>query len=110
MTARPGKTGARAPVAEVAIEEEEEAPARAKRSGGKLSAAKPVPSPKRLEPRRRAGKITVTQALGGSYTVLTPGGPSFGLFIAPDGESIATIATDPPGNYVSNIDRRVSRK
>ena len=36
-------------------------------------------------------------------------GPSFGLFIAPDGESIATISTDPPGNEVSDISRRVSR-
>jgi translation initiation factor IF-2 len=65
-TARPGKAGARAAVVEVVVEEDEEAPARAKRSGGKLSTAKPVPSPKRLEPRRRAGKITVTQALGDS--------------------------------------------
>jgi translation initiation factor IF-2 len=63
--ARPGKAAAKAAV-EVVVEEDEEAPARAKRSGGKLSTAKPVPSPKRLEPRRRAGKITVTQALGDS--------------------------------------------
>jgi hypothetical protein len=44
----------------------------------------------------------------GSYTVLG-GGPSFGLFIAPDGESIAAISTDPPGNGGSGISPRVSR-
>jgi hypothetical protein len=44
----------------------------------------------------------------GSYTVLN-GGPSFGLFIAPDGESIAAISTDPPGNGGSDISPRVSR-
>lgn len=37
------------------------------------------------------------------------GGPSFGMFVSPDGEAIASIATD-PGNYVASIDRRVSRK
>jgi hypothetical protein len=52
---------------------------------------------------------TVNADCTGTYTVLIPGGPSFGLFIAPDGEAIATIATD-PGNYVSRIDRRVSPK
>jgi hypothetical protein len=44
----------------------------------------------------------------GSYTV--PNGPSFDLFIAPNGEAIARIATAPPGHYVSSIARRVSRK
>jgi hypothetical protein len=43
----------------------------------------------------------------GSLTVL--GGPTFSLFIATDGESIATIATD-PGSYGANISRRTSRK
>ena len=43
----------------------------------------------------------------GSLTVL--GGPTFGLFIAPDGESIATIATD-PGAAGATIDWRVSRR
>lgn len=38
-----------------------------------------------------------------------PPGPSFNIFIAPNGESIAEIAAD-PGNYVSGIDQRVSRK
>jgi hypothetical protein len=41
--------------------------------------------------------------------VLIPGGPSFDLFIAPDGGSVATIATN-PGNYVSGIDQMVSEK
>jgi hypothetical protein len=52
---------------------------------------------------------TVNADCTGTYTVLIPGGPSFGMFIAPNGEAIATIATD-PGNYVSSIDRKVSRK
>jgi hypothetical protein len=51
---------------------------------------------------------TVNADCTGSYTV--PNGPSFDLFIAPNGEAIARIATAPPGNYVSSIDRRVSRK
>jgi hypothetical protein len=46
---------------------------------------------------------TVNADCTGSYTV--PNGPSFGLFIAPDGESIATIATGPPGNEVSGISK-----
>ena len=51
---------------------------------------------------------TVNADCTGSYTV--PNGPSFGLFIAPDGESIATIATGPPGNEVSGFFKRVSRR
>ena len=43
----------------------------------------------------------------GSLTVI--GGPTFGLFIATDGESIATIATG-PGSYGANISRRSARK
>ena len=39
---------------------------------------------------------TVNEDCTGSYTVLIPGGPSFGLFIAPNGEAISTIATAPP--------------
>jgi hypothetical protein len=46
----------------------------------------------------------------GAYTVLVPNGPSFDLFIAPDGDQFAIISTAPPGNTVSSIDRRVSRK
>jgi hypothetical protein len=52
---------------------------------------------------------TVNADCTGRYTALIPGGPSFNLFIAPDGESIATIARD-PGNYVSDIDRMVSQR
>src|SRR6266852_2228868 len=44
----------------------------------------------------------------GAYTVLVPDGPSFDLFIAPDGEQFASIATGPPGNTGSVINRRVS--
>jgi hypothetical protein len=50
---------------------------------------------------------TVNADCTGSYTV--PNGPAFGLFIAPSGEEFALIATDPPGNYPSNIHRRVAR-
>ena len=52
---------------------------------------------------------TVNANCTGTIKVLVPGGPSFDIFIAPDGEAIAIIATD-PGNYVSSIDRRVSPK
>jgi len=50
---------------------------------------------------------TVNADCTGSQTVTN--GPSFGLFIAPDGEEFAAIATDPPGNYPSSIHRRVAR-
>jgi hypothetical protein len=43
-------------------------------------------------------------------TLIVPNGPSFDLFIAPNGEAISRISTAPPGNYVSSIDRRVSPK
>ena len=43
----------------------------------------------------------------GSLTVV--GGPTFGLFIAPDGESSASITTDPGGTGAS-VHRRVSRR
>src|SRR5262245_46228882 len=51
---------------------------------------------------------TVNPDCTGSFTVTN--GPSFGLFIAPNGESFAEISTAPPGNEVSDIARRVSRK
>jgi hypothetical protein len=51
---------------------------------------------------------TVNADCTGSFTV--PNGPSFGLFIAPDGESIASIATEPPGNEAADTARRVSRR
>ena len=50
---------------------------------------------------------TVNADCTGTLSVL--GGPSFGMFVSPDGEAVASIATD-PGNYVSTVDRRVSRK
>jgi hypothetical protein len=55
---------------------------------------------------------TVNADCTGSYTTQVPQGPSpsFGLFIAPDGESIAVITTGPDGNQASDISRRVSRK
>ena len=62
---RPGKT-AKAVEEIAAVEDEEETPARAKRPGGKLSTAKPVTAVRRGEPRRRAGKITIVQALDDS--------------------------------------------
>jgi hypothetical protein len=49
---------------------------------------------------------TVNPDCTGSFTVTN--GPSFGMFIAPDGASIASIATDPPGNQASGIAQRVS--
>ena len=52
---------------------------------------------------------TVKPDCTGSYTVNVPGGPSFDLFIAPNGEEIATFATAPAGNQLASIDRRVSR-
>jgi hypothetical protein len=53
---------------------------------------------------------TVNADCTGAYTVLVPDGPSFDLFIAPDGEQFASIATGPPGNGGSGISRRVSRR
>ncbi|HEV2986432.1 MAG TPA: hypothetical protein VGX46_18680 [Vicinamibacterales bacterium] len=53
---------------------------------------------------------TVNADCTGAYAVLVPDGPSFDLFIAPDGEQFAIIATAPPGNGGASIDRRVSRK
>ena len=51
---------------------------------------------------------TVNSDCTGSYTV--SGGPSFDIFVAPDGDSLAEIATAPPGIGVSDISQRVSRK
>jgi hypothetical protein len=53
---------------------------------------------------------TVNANCTGTYTVLVPNGPSFDLFIAPDGSELAEFATAPAGNQVASIDRRVSRK
>ena len=51
---------------------------------------------------------TVNADCTGSVTVTN--GPSFGIFLAPDGESFAEITTAPQGNGGSDIARRVSRK
>ena len=53
---------------------------------------------------------TVNADCTGAYTVLVPNGPSFDIFIAPDGEDFASIATGPSGNTGSGISRRVSRR
>jgi hypothetical protein len=60
---------------------------------------------------------TVNADCTGSYAPEVPPGsgppgpgPSFDLFIAPNGDEFAIISTAPPGNYVSGIDRRVSSK
>ena len=42
-------------------------------------------------------------------TLSAIGGPSFGIFVSPDGEAIASIATD-PGNFLASIVGRVSRR
>ncbi len=52
---------------------------------------------------------TVNADCTGTITVLVPGGPHFDIFIAPSGEAIVLVGTD-PGNYVTSIDRRVSDK
>ena len=52
---------------------------------------------------------TVNADCTGTITVLVPGGPHFDIFVAPNGDAIATIAAD-PGNYAASINRRVSPK
>jgi hypothetical protein len=51
---------------------------------------------------------SVNEDCTGKLTVLN--GPSFDIFIAPDGSEFARIATAPAGNYPATIDRRVSRR
>ena len=53
---------------------------------------------------------TVNADCTGTHSVLVPNGPSFDLFIAPDGEEFASIATGPSGNTGAGIIRRVSRR
>jgi hypothetical protein len=57
---------------------------------------------------------TVNPDCSGTYTVHTvppaPPGPSFGLFIAPDGEELTVIGTDPGFVLVQGPNRRVSDK
>ncbi|HEX7006391.1 MAG TPA: translation initiation factor IF-2, partial [Alphaproteobacteria bacterium] len=48
---------------ETVEDEEEEVPSRARRPGGRPAPARPAPSVRRGEPRRRAGKLTIVQAL-----------------------------------------------
>jgi hypothetical protein len=55
-------------------------------------------------------QYTVNANCTSSYTVLVPDGPTFGLFIAPNGESVAVISTGPPGNGVTDISPRVLHK
>ena len=50
----------------------------------------------------------VNEDCTGSFTVTN--GPSFSIFIAPDGESFAEISTAPQGNQVSGFFKRVSRR
>ena len=53
------------------------------------------------------GTYTVNTDCTGTLSVI--GGPSFGIFVSPDGEAFASIATD-PGNFLASIVRRVSRR
>ena len=50
---------------------------------------------------------TVNPDCTGTYQVLVPNGPTFNIYVAPNGGEMATIATD-PGNYVSSIDVMVA--
>ena len=52
---------------------------------------------------------TVNPDCSGTYTVLADG-VSFGLYIAPDGEELIVIGTDPGVVLVQGPNRRVSRK
>jgi translation initiation factor IF-2 len=62
--ARPAPAGARPTLQpKPVVEEEEESDRGPKRAAGK---ARPALAPKRVEPRRRTGKLTITQALGES--------------------------------------------
>lgn len=52
---------------------------------------------------------TINPNCTGTITVQLPGGggPTFDIFVAPDGEMFSSIATD-PGNYPSRIEQRVA--
>jgi len=52
---------------------------------------------------------TVNADCTGTITVLVPGGPQFDMFVSPNGQTIATIGTD-PGNYGSGVSQKVSPK
>ncbi len=60
--AEPAVAPEAAPVKARVFQDEEEAPAREKRPGRPVP-AKPQPTPRREEPRRRTGKLTISQAL-----------------------------------------------
>lgn len=53
---------------------------------------------------------TVNADCTGDYRVQIDNGPAFNLFIDPKGDTVVMISTEPPGNYVSGIDQRVSTK
>ena len=62
-----------------------------------------VPSPNDLT-------YTLNSDCTGTYTVLH-GGPSFDIFVSPNGEELAVIATSPPGNALAEgPNRRVAPK
>lgn len=64
-----------------------------------------------------AAIVLDNQAIPFTYTVsadctghmVVSQGPSFNIYVAPKGESVALIATAPDGNYPSDIDYRVSK-
>jgi len=43
-------------------------------------------------------------------TITVSNGPSFGIFVAPDGREFGSIATAPAGNYPASIVLRVSKR
>lgn len=51
---------------------------------------------------------TVNGDCTGTFTV--PNGPTFDIFIAPDGSEYSSIAIAPAGNYATSVIRRVSRR
>ena len=53
---------------------------------------------------------TVNADCTGEYRVQIDNGPAFNLFADPKGDAVAMISTEPPGNYVSGIDRRIANK
>jgi hypothetical protein len=61
-----------------------------------------------LENAAARTRYTVNADCTGKYTV--ENGPSFDLFIAPDGSEFAWINTAPAGSTGASINRRVSRK
>ena len=60
-----------------------------------------VPNP----PKGITGTYTLDANCTG--TIVVKGGPTFDIFVAPDGEMFSSIATD-PGNYPSRIELRAA--